>query len=87
MPLFSTQFGGKFVTVPEEPTSTGALPKRYHTVCFKCKICGEVFEEKEGGHAVFVRVKEGSCHVRVRIQTFKHIANIHIDLSFTVRPS
>lgn len=87
MPLFSTQFGGKFVTVPEEPTSTGALPKRYHTVCFKCKICGEVFEEKEGGHAVFVRVKEGSCHVRVRIQTFKHTANIHIDLSFTVRPS
>jgi hypothetical protein len=67
MPLFSTQFGGKFVTVPEEPSSTGALPKRYHTACFKCKICGEVFEEKEGGHAVFVRVEEGACHVRVSL--------------------
>lgn len=64
-PLFNSQFGGKFVTVPEEPSSTGALPKRYHTACFKCKVCGEAFEEKEGGHAVFVRVPEGACHVRV----------------------
>lgn len=65
-PLFSVKYGGKFVTVPEEPTSTGAPPKRYHTACFKCKVCGDVFEEREGGHAVFVRVEEGACHVRVR---------------------
>ena len=64
-PLFNTRFGGKFVTVPEEPSSTGALPKRYHTACFRCRVCGEAFEEKEGGHAVFVRVPEGACHVRV----------------------
>ncbi|KAJ3533999.1 hypothetical protein NM688_g7201 [Phlebia brevispora] len=63
--LFSIKYGGKFVTVPEEPTSTGTPPKRYHTACFRCKVCGEVFEEKEGGHAVFVRVEEGACHVRV----------------------
>ncbi|KIP12578.1 hypothetical protein PHLGIDRAFT_98007, partial [Phlebiopsis gigantea 11061_1 CR5-6] len=63
-PLFNSKSGGKFVTVPEEPSSTGALPKRYHTACFKCKVCGEAFEEKEGGHAVFVRVPEGACHVR-----------------------
>ncbi|PSR85852.1 hypothetical protein PHLCEN_2v5328 [Hermanssonia centrifuga] len=61
--LFGIKHGGKFVTVPEEPTSTGAAPRRYHTACFKCKVCGDVFEEKEGGHAVFVRVDEGACHV------------------------
>ena len=64
-PLFNIKHGGKFVTVPEEPTSTGAAPRRYHTACFTCRVCGEVFEEKEGGHAVFVRVEEGACHVRV----------------------
>lgn len=67
MPLFSVKHGGKYVTVPEEPTSTGAAPKRYHTACFKCTVCGEIFEEKEGGHAVFVRVEEGACHVRVSV--------------------
>ncbi|KAI0348658.1 hypothetical protein BDW22DRAFT_1350908 [Trametopsis cervina] len=63
LPLFSIKHSGKFVTVPEEPTSTGAAPRRYHAACFKCTVCGEVFEEKEGGHAVFVRVEEGACHV------------------------
>lgn len=64
-PLFGAAFGGRFVTVPEEPSSTGAKPRRYHTACFCCVVCGEVFEEKEGGHAVFVRVQEGACHVQV----------------------
>ncbi|KAH8100617.1 hypothetical protein BXZ70DRAFT_938061 [Cristinia sonorae] len=64
LPLFNTKFGGKFVTVPEAPTSMGVPPKTYHTACFKCNVCGEVFEEKEGGHAVFVRGEEGACHVR-----------------------
>ncbi|KAL4243561.1 hypothetical protein ABKN59_001106 [Abortiporus biennis] len=63
-PLFSKKFGGKFVSVPEEPTSTGVPPKVYHTSCFNCNVCGEVFEEKEGGHAVFVRDTVGACHVR-----------------------
>lgn len=67
MPLFNIRHGGKFVTVPEEPTSTGAPPKRYHAACFTCKVCGEVFEEKEGGHAVFVREEEGACHVHVSL--------------------
>ncbi|KAI0079569.1 hypothetical protein K474DRAFT_1639427 [Panus rudis PR-1116 ss-1] len=64
LPLFNTKHGGKFVTVPEEPTSSGIPPKTYHTTCFKCNVCAEVFEEKEGGHAVFVRGEEGACHVR-----------------------
>ncbi|TCD66366.1 hypothetical protein EIP91_001415 [Steccherinum ochraceum] len=64
LPLFSTRHGGKFVTVPVEPSSTGAAPKMYHTSCFKCNVCHEVFEEREGGHAVFVRGEEGACHVR-----------------------
>ena len=67
LPLFSTRHGGKFVTVPEEPTSTGVPPKTYHTSCFKCNVCHQVFEEREGGHAVFVRGGEGACHVRVRL--------------------
>ena len=66
-PLFNTKHGGKFVTVPVEPTSTGLPPKTYHTACFTCNVCGEVFEEKEGGHAVFVRGEEGACHVRVSV--------------------
>ena len=53
----------------------GAEPKRYHTACFTCKVCGEVFEEKEGGHAVFVRVEEGACHVRVSL-TFLFVFEI-----------
>ena len=65
LPLFNIRHGGKFVTVPEEPTSTGAPPKTYHTSCFKCNVCHQVFEEREGGHAVFVRGAEGACHVRV----------------------
>lgn len=65
LPLFNTKHGGKFVTVPVEPTSTGLPPKTYHTACFTCNVCGDIFEEKEGGHAVFVRGEEGACHVRV----------------------
>lgn len=67
LPLFNTKHGGKFVTVPVEPTSTGIPPKTYHTACFTCNVCGDIFEEKEGGHAVFVRDEEGACHVRVCI--------------------
>ncbi|KAI0936196.1 hypothetical protein AcV5_004393 [Taiwanofungus camphoratus] len=63
LPLFSTKHGGKFVTVPEEPSSSGVPPKTYHTSCFRCKMCGGVFEEREGGRAVFVRGEEGACHV------------------------
>ena len=65
LPLFNTKHGGKFVSVPEEPTSTGAVPKTYHTSCFRCNVCGDIFEEREGGHAVFVRGEEGACHVKV----------------------
>lgn len=75
LPLFNTKFGGKFVTVPEAPTSTGVPPKTFHTACFKCNVCHEVFEEREGGHAVFVRGEEGACHVRVSV-----------DLSYSLHP-
>lgn len=65
LPLFTTKHGGKFVTVPEEPSSSGVPPKTYHTLCFRCKVCDGLFEEREGGHAVFVRGQEGACHVEV----------------------
>ncbi|PCH33529.1 hypothetical protein WOLCODRAFT_135176 [Wolfiporia cocos MD-104 SS10] len=63
LPLFSTKHGGKFVTVPEEPSTNGAPPKTYHITCFRCKICDRPFEEREGGRAVFVRGEEGACHI------------------------
>ncbi|EPT04208.1 hypothetical protein FOMPIDRAFT_148691 [Fomitopsis schrenkii] len=63
LPLFTTKHGGKFVTVPEEPSSSGVPPKTYHTACFRCKVCDGPFEEREGGRAVFVRGQDGACHV------------------------
>lgn len=66
LPLFTKKHGGKFVTVPEEPSTTGVPPKTYHTSCFRCKVCDKLFEEREGGRAVFVRGEEGACHVEVR---------------------
>ncbi|KAH9937560.1 uncharacterized protein B0H18DRAFT_1081709 [Fomitopsis serialis] len=65
LPLFTTKFGGKFVTVPEEPASSGVPPKTYHTACFRCKVCDGPFEEREGGRTVFVRGEDGACHVEV----------------------
>ena len=66
LPLFSRKDGGKFVTVPEMPSSSGAPPKTYHTSCFRCTVCNGLFEDKEGGRAVFVRGPSGVCHVEVR---------------------
>ncbi|KAA1468175.1 hypothetical protein DENSPDRAFT_833390 [Dentipellis sp. KUC8613] len=62
LPLFSTKFGGRYVTVPE-PSSSRTPPKTYHTQCFRCRICKGVFEEKERGQAVFVRGVRGACHL------------------------
>lgn len=67
LPLFTTKHGGKFVTVPEEPSSSGVPPKTYHTACFRCKVCDGPFEEREGGRAVFVRGQDGACHVEVSL--------------------
>ncbi|KZT06837.1 uncharacterized protein LAESUDRAFT_725596 [Laetiporus sulphureus 93-53] len=61
--LFSTKHGGKFVTVPEEPASSGVPPKTYHVTCFRCNICDGLFEERDGGRAVFVRAEGGPCHI------------------------
>ena len=65
LPLFSRKDGGKFVTVPELPSSSGAPPKTYHTSCFRCTVCNGLFEDKDGGRAVFVRGPTGVCHVEV----------------------
>ena len=64
-PLFSKKDGGKFVTVPEQPSSSGLPPKTYHTSCFRCTVCDWLFEDKDGGRAVFVRGPSGAYHVEV----------------------
>ncbi|KAH9857904.1 hypothetical protein C2E23DRAFT_769220 [Lenzites betulinus] len=63
LPLFSRKDGGKFVTVPELPSSTGVPPKTYHASCFRCTVCDRLFQDSEGGRAVFVRSPKGACHV------------------------
>ncbi|CDO72364.1 hypothetical protein BN946_scf184977.g61 [Trametes cinnabarina] len=64
LPLFSRRDGGKFVTVPEQPSSTGVPPKTYHASCFRCTVCDQLFQDSEGGRAVFVRSPKGACHVQ-----------------------
>ncbi|KAJ3018980.1 hypothetical protein NUW54_g206 [Trametes sanguinea] len=64
LPLFSRKDGGKFVTVPEQPSSTGVPPKTYHASCFRCTVCDKLFQDSEGGRAVFVRSPKGACHVQ-----------------------
>lgn len=66
-PLFSKKDGGKFVTVPEQPSSSGVPPKTYHTSCFRCTMCDGLFEDNDGGRAVFVRGPSGACHVEVSL--------------------
>ncbi|KAH8120105.1 hypothetical protein DFH11DRAFT_1558333 [Phellopilus nigrolimitatus] len=61
-PLFRTQSGGKFVTVPEE-SAKRLPPKSFHVECFRCAVCDESFEETKNGQAVFVRSSSGCCHV------------------------
>lgn len=82
LPLFNTKHGGKFVSVPVEPTSTGSPPKTYHTSCFRCNVCGDAFEEREGGHAVFVRGEEGACHVKVSNTSYMKLPTSLTPLEF-----
>lgn len=63
--LFTTN-GGKFVTVPEEPSAVNAQPKVYHSDCFRCNVCDGMFSAGDHGQAVFVRAEGGPCHVEVR---------------------
>lgn len=62
IPLFTTN-GGKFVTVPEEPTVSGSAPKVYHSDCFRCSVCDGMFAASNNGQAIFVRSAGGPCHV------------------------
>jgi hypothetical protein len=64
IPLFTTN-GGKFVTVPEEPSATGTAPKVYHSDCFRCRVCDGMFAASDSGQAIFVRSEGGPCHVEV----------------------
>ncbi|OBZ79411.1 hypothetical protein A0H81_00650 [Grifola frondosa] len=77
LPLFSTKHGGKFVTVPEQPSSTGVPPKTYHTSCFRCTVCNGPFEEHDGGRAVFVRSEEGACHVECAPTEKINVSQVH----------
>jgi hypothetical protein len=69
LPLFTTN-GGKFVSVPEEPSSAGTPPKVYHSDCFTCGVCNGAFAAGDQGRAVFVRTQEGPCHVEVGYVSF-----------------
>ncbi|KAF8642259.1 hypothetical protein AX16_009534 [Volvariella volvacea WC 439] len=59
-PLFSVRDGGKFITVPGE---NGEEPSVYHTACFKCVVCRDVFRETGGGQAAFVKTETGPSHL------------------------
>ncbi|VDB86497.1 unnamed protein product [Peniophora sp. CBMAI 1063] len=61
LPLFNVDSGGRYITVPD-PVS-GGPSRMYHADCFRCRICDGVFDEKEGGQAVFVRGLSGACHL------------------------
>ena len=61
--LFSISGNGRMVTVPAE--SAGGFPTSFHASCFRCFVCGDVFEGKEHGHATFVKDSRGVCHPEV----------------------
>ncbi|KAF8587268.1 hypothetical protein K439DRAFT_832127 [Ramaria rubella] len=58
--LFSASGNGQIVTVPID-SGTG-FTTSYHASCFRCFVCGDVFEDKHGGHARFVNDSRGVCH-------------------------
>ena len=69
--LFTIKDGGKYVTVPEEP-SVGDTPKMYHSECFKCYVCQGTFNENGAGQAIFVREDKGVCHPEVSNMQYSH---------------
>ncbi|KAG5221441.1 lim-type zinc finger-containing protein [Salix suchowensis] len=52
-----------YVTVPDDPGVLGSETKAYHTDCFRCYVCNEVFQESGKGQATFVRGERGPCHI------------------------
>jgi uncharacterized protein with PIN domain len=60
--LFSISGNGKIVTVPADMAGT---PTSYHTSCFRCFVCGDVFASNDQGHAMFVKDSRGVCHPEV----------------------
>ncbi|KDQ30661.1 hypothetical protein PLEOSDRAFT_1111438 [Pleurotus ostreatus PC15] len=62
--LFSVRAGGRYVTVPDDPGVLGSETKAYHTDCFRCYVCNEVFQESGKGQATFVKGERGPCHIQ-----------------------
>lgn len=61
--LFSISGEGRIVTVPAD--SPAGFPTSYHASCFRCFVCGDVFDGKGRGHAAFVKDSRGVCHPQV----------------------
>ena len=60
--LYNAGGGCNYLTVPGEE---GVKAKAYHVECFRCTVCGGVFNESGKGQAPFVKANGGPCHVEV----------------------
>ncbi|KAF8475431.1 hypothetical protein JB92DRAFT_1889564 [Gautieria morchelliformis] len=61
--LFSISGEGQIVTVPDD--SHKGFPASYHASCFRCFVCGDIFDGKDQGRATFLKDSRGVCHPEV----------------------